>query len=116
MSFPPFEQYFTTSTYRRTVLLHGVRHLVVLVLSSLAGKEAVLAHVKVEALETAVPESLDGTGLADVALGLVQGRLGRHEAVQHGKPDHALRLLLHPVKKVKGLQVTRVERHLKRSR
>ena len=41
--------------YRCTIFLHGVSHLVVLVSSSLAGKEAFLAHVKVETLQATVP-------------------------------------------------------------
>ena len=49
----------TTTTmiviYRCTIFLHGVSHLVVLVSSSLAGKEAFLAHVKVETLQATVP-------------------------------------------------------------
>ena len=49
----------TTTTmiiiYRCTIFLHGVGHLVVLVSSSLAGKEAFLAHVKVETLQATVP-------------------------------------------------------------
>ena len=41
--------------YRCTIFLHGVGHLVVLVSSSLARKEAFLAHVKVETLQATVP-------------------------------------------------------------
>lgn len=59
-------------------------HLVALVLAPLAVEEASLAHVEVEALEAAVAEAQDGRLLADVALGRVSCRLGRHEAVQHG--------------------------------
>jgi len=38
--------------------------------------------------------------LANVALGLMPGRLGGNEPVQDWKPDHALRLLLHPVQEM----------------
>ena len=41
--------------YRGAVLLHGVGHLMALVSATSASKEAVLAHVKVEALQAPVP-------------------------------------------------------------
>ena len=41
-------------TYRCTIFLHGVGHLVALVAAAFAGEKALLAHVKVEALEAAV--------------------------------------------------------------
>ena len=41
-------------TYRCTIFLHGVGHLVALVSSAFAGKKALLAHIKVEALEAPV--------------------------------------------------------------
>ena len=40
--------------YRCTIFLHGVGHLVALVAAAFAGEKALLAHVKVEALEAAV--------------------------------------------------------------
>jgi len=43
--------------YRGAVLLHGVGHLVVLVLAASAGKEALLAHVEIEALQAPVSGS-----------------------------------------------------------
>ena len=51
------------------------------------------------------PEAHDGTLLADVALGLVLGRLGGGHAVQHGQPHHGLGLHAHPVHKLPGLQL-----------
>ena len=41
-------------THRCTIFLHGVGHLVVLVASAFSGKKALLAHIKVEALQAAV--------------------------------------------------------------
>ena len=58
------------------------------------------------------PEAHDGTLLADVALGLVLGRLGGGHAVQHGQPHHGLGLHAHPVHKLPGLQLHLVT-HLK---
>ena len=80
-----------------------MRHLVILVSSSLASKEARLTHVKVETFEASIAEPANGTGLANVALGLMAGRLGSYEPMQNRQPDHALRLLLHPVEEMKGL-------------
>ena len=74
-----------------------MRHLVVLVPSSLGGEEAVLAHVEVEALEAAVAEAHDGTRLADVALRLVPSRLSRDKTVEDWQPNHRLRFLFHPI-------------------
>ena len=42
------------SPYRCAIFLHGVSHLVVLVPPSLPRKETLLAHVKVETLQTAI--------------------------------------------------------------
>jgi hypothetical protein len=41
-------------SYRGAVLLHGMSHLVVLVLAASTSKEALLAHVKIEALQAPV--------------------------------------------------------------
>ena len=57
--------------YRSAVLLHRVRHLMVFVATPFGGKEAVLTHIKVEALETTVAESTDGTSFANVAFSLM---------------------------------------------
>jgi len=45
-------------TDRSAVLLHGMSHLVVLVLSALTGEETGLAHVEVETLQATVTEAL----------------------------------------------------------
>ena len=45
---------YKLTTYRCTIFLHGVGHLVALVTSAFARKKTLLAHVKVEALEAAV--------------------------------------------------------------
>ena len=58
----------------------------ILVSSSLGGKEAVLTHVKVEALETTIAETANGTGLAYVTLGLMSGRFGCYKTMQNGQP------------------------------
>ena len=50
-----------------------------------------------------VPEADDGALLADVALGLVLGRLGGGHAVQHGQPHHGLGLQAHPLQEVRHL-------------
>lgn len=44
-----------------------------------------------------IPESDDGTLLADVALGLVLGSLRGSHPVQDGQPHHGLGLQSHPV-------------------
>lgn len=72
------------------------------------GEEAALAHVEVEALEASIPEADNGVLLADVALGLVLGALGRGEPVQHRQPDHRLGLLLEPAEEVHGLDLVLV--------
>ena len=41
-------------TYRCTIFLHRVGHLVILVATTFPGKKALLAHVKVEALQAPV--------------------------------------------------------------
>ena len=41
-------------TYRCTIFLHGMGHLVILVATTFPGKKALLAHVKVEALQAPV--------------------------------------------------------------
>ena len=41
-------------SYIGTIFLHGVAHLMALVAPAFTGEEAVLAHVKVEALQTTV--------------------------------------------------------------
>jgi hypothetical protein len=46
-------------TYRCTIFLHWVSHFVILVFSSFAREEARLAHVEVEALQAAIPETLE---------------------------------------------------------
>ncbi len=46
-------------TDRGAVLLHGMRHFVVLVLPALAGEETGLAHVEVETLQASVTEALN---------------------------------------------------------
>jgi hypothetical protein len=46
-------------TYRGAVLLHGVGHLVVLVLAASTSKEALLTHVKIEALQAPVSKKID---------------------------------------------------------
>ena len=62
-----------------------------------AQEEAVVAHVKIEALLAVVPKPHDGTDLADSALDtVVLGRLGRGQPMKYGQPDQALRLLLQP--------------------
>ena len=52
-----------------------------------------------------LPEAHDGTLLADVALGLVLGRLGGGHAVQDGQPHHGLGLQTHPVQEHGRLQL-----------
>lgn len=51
------------------------------------------------------PEPDDGAFLADVALGLVLGRLRGSHAVQHRQPHHRLRLETHPVQEHGCLQL-----------
>merc|ERR1719266_1609229 len=92
-----------TRCCRCTIFLHGVCHLVILVAPTFPGKKALLAHVKVEALQAPVSESKDGVLFADVTFCLVESALSRSEPVKYRKPDHALRLLLHPVEKMKRL-------------
>jgi hypothetical protein len=46
-------------TYRCTIFLHWVSHFVILVFSSFAREEARLAHVEIEALQAAIPETLE---------------------------------------------------------
>ena len=48
----------TTATYRGAVLLHGMAEFVSL--DHTTGEEAVLAHVKVEAFQAAVPDNRNG--------------------------------------------------------
>ena len=43
----------------------------ILVSATFGRKKAVLTHIKVEALETAVAEPADGTGFTNVAFGLM---------------------------------------------
>ena len=43
----------------------------ILISTTFGGKKAVLTHIKVEALETTVAESTDGTGFANVAFSLM---------------------------------------------
>jgi hypothetical protein len=57
-------------------------HFVVFEFPAFSLEEAVLAHVEVEALETSVSESQYGALLADVALGLVFGRLSGYKSVK----------------------------------
>ncbi len=57
---------YTKSAHRSAVLLHWMRHLVVLVLPALPREEAVLAHVEAEALQAAVP-GRKGEGLSSLA-------------------------------------------------
>ena len=83
-----------------------MRELVVLGLAP--GEEARLAHVKVEAFEAAIAKADDRVLFADVALGLVFGRLGCRESMQHRQPDHALRLLLQPAEEVHGFDLALV--------
>ena len=65
-----------------------------------ARKEAVLANVEVEVLERAVSEADDRVLLADRALGVVSGRLGRGQPMQDRHPDYGLRLELEPFEEV----------------
>ena len=55
-----------------------------------------LTHVKVEALETPIPQPNDGELFTHVALSLVLGRLPCCHAVQYRHPHHGLWLQLHP--------------------
>ena len=75
----------------------------ILISAPFGGKEAILTHIKVEALETSVAESANGTGFANVAFCLMPGRFGSYEAVEYGQPYHALRLLFHPVEEMQSL-------------
>lgn len=52
-----------------------------------------------------LPEANDRTLLADVALGLVFGRLCSSHSVQDRKPNHRLGLQMHPVNKLSRLQL-----------
>lgn len=63
-------------------------------------EETLLAHVKVEALEAAIPEADYRILFAYVALGLVLGRLRGSQTMQHGQPDQTLRLVLQPAEEV----------------
>ena len=45
----------------------------ILVSATFGCKKAVLTHIKVEALETAVAKPTDGTGFTNVAFGLMSG-------------------------------------------
>lgn len=51
-----------------------------------------------------LPEANDRTLFADVALGLVFGRLCSSHSVQDREPNHRLGLQMHPVNKLSGLQ------------
>jgi len=75
-----------------------MRELVVLGVAT--EEETLLAHVEVEALEASVAEAHDRVLLADVALGLVLGRLRRRQAMEHGQPDEALGFVLQPAEEV----------------
>jgi len=70
------------------------------VLGVAAEEETLLAHVEVEALEASVAEADDRVLLADVAFGLVLGRLRRRQAMEHRKPHEALRFMLQPAEEV----------------
>lgn len=74
-----------------------------LVAAAFPGEEAVLAHVKVEALQTAVSEPVDWILFTDVTFSLVLSSLRSGEPVEDGQPDHALGFLFHPLQEVQGL-------------
>lgn len=63
-------------------------------------EETLLAHVEVEAFEASVSEAHDRVLLADVALGLVLGRLRCRQPVEHRQPHKTLRLMLQPAEEV----------------
>jgi hypothetical protein len=84
--------------YRCAVFVHRMSQLVVL--GVLAEEEAVLTHVKVEALETPVSEANDRIFFTYVALGLVLCRLGCSQSMHYGKPHETLRFVLKPAEKV----------------
>jgi len=50
-----------------------------------------------------LPESLDRTLFADIAFGLVLGRLCGSHTVEDRQPNHRLRLKAHPFKEVRHL-------------
>ena len=68
-------------TYRRTVLLHRVRHLVVLIAPSFGGKETVLTHIKIETFEASISESANWRGFANIAFGLMPGGFGGNKTM-----------------------------------
>ena len=51
-----WNDFLNRATYICAVFLHWMSHLVTLVSSSFTSKEAILAHIKVEAFETAIPK------------------------------------------------------------
>lgn len=63
-------------------------------------EETFLAHIKVEALEATIAEAHNGILLAYVALGLMLGRLGGGQTMQHRQPDKTLRLVLQPAQEM----------------
>lgn len=73
--------------------------------NSPSGEETRLTHVKIEALQAAIPQPHDRILLARVALGLVLGRLRRRQPVQHRQPHQRLRLLFEPGEEMRHLQV-----------
>ena len=65
-------------------------------------EEALLAEVKVEALQTAVAEADNRIRPTEVALGRVAGLLRQTQPVQHQQPHQRLRLGADPVEHLLG--------------
>ena len=62
--------------YRCAILLHGMRHLMILVPTSFTSEKAILTHIEIETLEAAIAKSANWGSLTNVTFGLMSSRFG----------------------------------------
>lgn len=87
-----------TTTHRCAILVHRMRQF--MIFRILAEEEARLAHVKVEAFQTAITEANDRILFANVTLRLMSRILAGEHSMHDRKPHQTLRLMLQPAEKM----------------